>query len=231
VQAQLRRNQLQAKRNRKQDYLLSGHLFCGQCGKKMSAHGSPHRRYRCSTFAYLPPNERCHNSIRADEAEGRVWEAIEKFLKNPELIADKVAQQQATAAEQLAHLQQQMAAIDGALAKCDREEQRWREAYAAEVISLEEFKGFRGNIAATRQALHAEQRQFKAEMSAVQLMNAHAEAIVAYCARVHAELKAFDMAGKRDALEWFEARATLAPDKSIDLEITLDSTEIVYLAP
>jgi hypothetical protein len=88
--------------------------------------------------------------------EAQVWTAIMHVLEQPELIAAEVARQGARADEQRAEIGQQLAVIEAALAKCDREAQRWAEAYAAEVISLEELKGYRAEIAARRQSVLTE---------------------------------------------------------------------------
>jgi hypothetical protein len=45
-----------------------------------------------------------------------------------------------------------VALIEAALAKCDREAQRWADAYAAEVINLAELKEYRAEIEAAARA-------------------------------------------------------------------------------
>jgi hypothetical protein len=44
-----------------------------------------------------------------------------------------------------------MAIIDDALAKCDREAQRWADAHTGEVINLVELKAYRADIETRRQ--------------------------------------------------------------------------------
>jgi hypothetical protein len=50
-----------------------------------------------------------------------------------------------------------MELIETALAKCDREAQRWADAYAGEVINLDELKAYRAEIEARRRCLLTEQ--------------------------------------------------------------------------
>jgi Recombinase zinc beta ribbon domain len=144
AQEALRLRQLHAPRNRKVEYLfLNGRLRCGRCGRTMSGF-SRHpgwRYYRCSSrFSIIDPALRCSHTLRADRAETEVWEAVARLLHQPDLIMAEVARQQATADEQRAAIGRDMALHEAALAKCEREHQRWSEAYAAEVINIHELK-------------------------------------------------------------------------------------------
>lgn len=92
VQGQLRRNQEQSPRNRKHAYLLSGRFRCGRCGRTMTGR-APYgiRRYRCNSLSVLHDAQaRCRGSVNADEAETRVWAAVERSLQKPELVAAEV---------------------------------------------------------------------------------------------------------------------------------------------
>lgn len=232
AQAQLSRNKQLVRRNRRHEYLLAGGQFrCGHCGRTMNGFTAPiTRRYRCTSVCTLPPHERCHVSIKADEVEQRVWAAVERVLQQPETIAEEVARQQATADQRLAEIQQECSLIDAALAKCDREERRWAEAYAAEVISLEELKGFRAGIATTRQGLHTEQARLQADMDALQAAGAKVKSLVAYCKRVRQRLETFDMAEKQLALEALDVRVTWAPDQPLALQGSIPLDDIVTIA-
>lgn len=144
VQDQLARNKALAQRNRKYDYLfVGGRLHCGRCGRAMTGE-APHgvRRYRCSSrMTFADPSKRCKVYVNANGAEGRVWQAIEQVLQQPEIITAEVNRQQAGAEEQRTEILRDISRIEDTLATCDREEQRWAQAYVAEVINLEELKG------------------------------------------------------------------------------------------
>jgi hypothetical protein len=124
--------------------LLGGRLRCGRCGRGMTGIcRKPHiRYYHCNSHSQLmDPALRCPGSLRADMVEPDVWGAVMRVLERPELIAAEVARQEAHADEQRADIGRQVALVEAALAKCDREAQRWADAYAAEVINLAELKG------------------------------------------------------------------------------------------
>jgi hypothetical protein len=66
-------------------------------------------------------------------------------------IAEEVAKRQAMIDDQQVAIEQEQQALKSALARCDRDERRWAEAYAAEVISLDELKIYRADL--TRRAV------------------------------------------------------------------------------
>ncbi len=85
-----------------------------------------------------------------------MWATVVCLLEQPELIAAEVQRQERTADDQRAEVQRELSLIDTGLAKCDREAQRWAEAYAAEVINVSELKGYRAEIEGRRQSLLAQ---------------------------------------------------------------------------
>jgi site-specific DNA recombinase len=234
VQTQLRRNFLQAKRNRKHEYLLSGHLWCARCGKKM--HGldtgkvNPHRRYRCSSAWTLPPGERCDVSCKAERIEEDVWQAVERVLLQPEIIAAEVSRHQGTADVQLQDLAAQQRTLEGALQRCDRQEQRWHAAYAGEAIDLDEYKMRRAEVAATRQTLQAEREDVERQVEAIHLARGRVESLTSYCTRVWQQLATFSAEERRLALEALDVRATFDPDQPLRITGAIPLDDIMSTA-
>jgi site-specific DNA recombinase len=218
VQVQLRRNVLQATRNRKHDYLLAGRLSCAECGKKMfgldTGKVAPHRRYRCSSAWTLPPGERCRVSVKADAIEQDVWAAVERTLMQPDIIAAEVSKHQGTADVQLQDLTAQQRILEAALQRCDRQEQRWHDAYAGEVIDLGEYKMRRAEVATTRQTLQAECEDLDMQVEAIQIARANVETLTEYCVRIREQLATFSVNEKRLALEALAIHVTYEPDQS-----------------
>jgi hypothetical protein len=228
VQHQLQRNRALAKRNRKYEYLLIGGRFrCGRCGRGMV--GTPIkgvRYYRCNTInRVIEPGLRCRGSIRAEEAERRIWGAVERVLLDPQLVAAEVARQQEHADERRAAVIQDLALVEVALTKCDREEQRWSEAYAAEVINLRELKGYRAEIGTRRQRLQAQQVDLQATLDAIGQTVAHVEMLTSYCQRIGQRLKTFDVGEKRTALEALDIRVHWIPGEPLTVDGTIPLRE------
>jgi len=144
-----------------------------------------------------------------------------RVLEHPELIAAEVARQEAHADELRADIGRQVALVEAALAKCDREAQRWADAYAAEVINLAELKGYRAEIAARRQSLQSEhaasQRQLEAIGAAVQQVDVLTE----YCARVRQRLQTIDQTEKRIAIEALDIRVSWIPGQPSAIQGTI----------
>jgi site-specific DNA recombinase len=233
AQQALRNHQRSASRNRKHEYLLfGGRLRCGRCGRGMSSlcRQSNIRYYLCnSQHQLMDPTLRCPGSLRADVVEPQVWDAVMRVLEHPELIAAEVARQEAHADEQCADIERQVVLIEAALAKSDREAQRWADAYAAEVINLTELKGYRAEIEVRRQSLQAEQaacqRQFEAIGASVQQV----DALIAYCARVRQRLQTFDQIEKRLAIEALDIRVSWIPGQPLTIQGSIPLGQIAAI--
>jgi site-specific DNA recombinase len=109
----------------------------------------------------------------------------------PAIIEAEVSRQQAGTDEQRAEILQEISHIEDTLAKCDREEQRWAQAYVAEVINLEELKGYRNEIAMRRQQLVARRHDLQTNLDHIGHALEQVEASMGYCERVHQRLQTF----------------------------------------
>ncbi len=234
AQAQLARHKALAQRNRKHEYLfVGGRLRCGLCGRSMTGLAPNGRRvYQCSSRNnFVDPSMRCRGYLDADDAEARVWQAIEQVLQHPELIAAEVRRQQNEAEMQRAEIAKECALIEAALAKCDREERRWAEAYTGEVINLAELKGYRAQIGGRRETL-LKQRQ-ALQVSRDQLSQAvdRVEALTEYCVRVRQQLQTFDATDKRRAFEALDVRVTWTRGVPLAIEGNIPFDEIAPISP
>jgi site-specific DNA recombinase len=222
AQQALTRHQRTAARNRKHEYLLhGGRLRCGRCGRSMSSlcRARQYRYYVCnSQHQLLDPTLRCRGSVRADVIEAEVWQAVLRVLEDPALIAAEVARQHAHAGDQRTEIVRQVAVIEAALVTCDREAERWANAYAAAVIDLDELKGYRADIQARRQSLQAERAACQRQLDAIGAAVEQVDALTGYCARVRQRLQAFDMAEKRGAIEALDIRVRWSPEQPLVIQ-------------
>jgi site-specific DNA recombinase len=150
-----------------------------------------------------------------------VWQAIEAVLQQPGLIAAAVSRQEATADQQRAGVQQELLTLESALAKCDREAQRWAEAYAVEVITIRELKGYRAKIEARCQSLLTQQATCQAQLEAMGQAVRQVEALTGYCARVRRRLQTFDSAEKQLAFEALNIGVMWSPGLPLAIEGTI----------
>jgi hypothetical protein len=138
--------------------------------------------------------------------------------------------QESTADAQRAEVDHELVTLDAALAKCDREAQRWAEAYAAEVIDIRELKGYRAEIDAKRQSLLAQQAACRVRLEAIGQEVAQVSALIDYCARVRQRLQTFDAAEMRLAFRALDIRVMWTPGQALLIEGSIPLGEAVPIA-
>ncbi len=141
---QLRINLEKCVRNKKNEYLLAGIMFC-TCGRKRTGEGpqkGKHLYYRCTDRVYsypLPPN--CHEKgVNARIADKLVWEGVANLMSSPELIKKQVNR---WVGQKQTSVMDSTASSDGLkieLEKLKKEETRYVKIYGAEMISMEQFQ-------------------------------------------------------------------------------------------
>ncbi len=235
AKATLARHKALAKRNRKHEYLFAGvWLRCGRCGRGMTGISwkPAIRYYHCSSHHnIMDPRLRCAGSIRADVIEPQVWAAIMRVLEKPELIDAEVAKRKGNADVQRAEIQREVGVIEAALARCDREAQRWADAYAGEVINLAELKAYRADIEARRQSLQAEHAGRQAKLKAIGRDVEQTKLLSDYCARVRQRLQTFSNAEKQAAFDALGIRVSWIPGQPLTIEGSIPVAEIANRSP
>ncbi|CAN5159071.1 hypothetical protein BH11PAT1_BH11PAT1_2900 [soil metagenome] len=141
---QLKANYELCARNKKNDYLLGGKIYC-TCGRKRTGEGpqqGKHLYYRCTDRIYsfpLPPKCR-ERGVNARIADAMVWTGISDLMSDPKLLKEqarrfagnKVVSSETTSGE----TDELKREID----KLKKEESRYIKAYGAEIISEDQFK-------------------------------------------------------------------------------------------
>jgi site-specific DNA recombinase len=231
VQRRLELNKALSRRNRKREYLLNGgRLRCGRCGRVMTgscAKARNIRYYKCSShYATLNAAAWCRGSIRADDAETKVWGKIEQLLQHPELVTQEVLHYQHASDQAQREIMHELQLVSAALGRCDREEQRWAEAYAAEVIDLKQFQGYKAEIEIRRQSLFAQQAECKRSQSEAQELLQHGQSLIDYWSRVREHLRAFTLEEKRLAFEALDLKIAWTPGEPLRIQacIPIDPT-------
>jgi hypothetical protein len=143
--------------------------------------------------ARMALERRCRGTIHAGTAESQVWDAVMRLLEQPELIADAVAKRQATMHEQEAGIDEELRAVERALARSDEEDRRLVEAYMAGAFTAAELKAYRADVAAKRQSVEAHRQELLGRRAALQQTMGQTAALVDYCARVRERLQTFSL--------------------------------------
>lgn len=145
VQRRLQENFRLARRNRKNQYLLSGKIRC-VCGLPRCGEGPQrgrHLYYRCGSRAYnypLAPTCR-ERGINARIADALVWEKLIELMSSPELLSAQ-AERSLRERKEIATASPQPAEVEAQLAKLRAEEDRYAQAYGAGLFGLDQFKGY-----------------------------------------------------------------------------------------
>lgn len=144
VQQQLVINNQFSMRNKKNEYLLSGLVYCS-CGKKRSGEGNSkngHLYYRCTdrVIRFPLPRECKAMGVNSVILDDTVWNGVSELLTNPELIqkqANRWNKKQKTYADKPtvdAHY------IANGLQKIKEEEKRYLKAYGEGIITIDQYK-------------------------------------------------------------------------------------------
>jgi hypothetical protein len=128
-----------------------------------------------------------------------------------------------------AEVSRELALIEAALSKYNRETQRWADAYASEVISLVELKAYRAEIETRRWSLLARRTEIEAKLKAISQAVGQVEALIGYCSRVYRRLETFNNAEKRMAFEALDIRVRWIPGEPLTIEGSIPVGTIVAI--
>jgi Recombinase zinc beta ribbon domain len=196
---------------------------CGRCGLAMTGDTNNHSRYYCcsSHQTKTDPAQRCRGTIRGEEAERRVWEAIIQILDHPELVTAEVAKQQATIEDQDSALASELAAIEAALTRCEQDGRRLVEGYVAGEFTAEELKAYRADVVTRRQTLEGERQEVCSKRNALQQARGQTEALETYCMRVRDRLTTFSVEEQQLPFDALAVTVRWMPGEPLRIEASI----------
>lgn len=147
---QLADNYATCPRNRKNDYLLAGKIYC-TCGRRRVGEGpqrGKHLYYRCTDRVYnFPLPRQCQEAgINARVADVKVWERMAGLMSSPDLMME---QAKGLAGDQHKESEVSQVSISGLkkeIEKLKKEDERYVKAYGAEVITLGQLQEHTNDI-------------------------------------------------------------------------------------
>ena len=94
VQARLKANLALLQRNKKNEYLLAGKIYC-ICGRRRAGEGPMHGKhlyYRCNdrVYSYPLPKTCMEKGINARIADKLVWQKFVEFVSSPEAMREQI---------------------------------------------------------------------------------------------------------------------------------------------
>lgn len=209
AKAQLTKNRIRSRRNRKHDYLLSPYNFrCGVCGAGMTACMAQHQNipptswYKCSRRSRWG-SEVTHgkSQVHGKLVEPRVWEFVEHLLDDPKSIQEAIVLAQAGGAEQRMEAQRCLDRFEQEIFRKDREDLRLVEAYQGGAMTVEELKLHRQQLATDKHALIDERWKAQEALDGLGALPPEPYELDAYVACVRKKLKTGSIAEKRMVIE------------------------------
>jgi hypothetical protein len=171
----------------KQSYFLRGRwLKCATCGGAMAGYtltnkyGSKYRYYGCTSRVNITKQRRCGGSIRCEEADGQVWNAVTTFLLTPGAVLKHLEHAKGQHESEREQIERDQAGITRALDDCDHDDAKWKLAYDKEAIDADELRAYRAEIQARRQRLQQDAEGLQAQLNALALSEEQAQRLVKY---------------------------------------------------
>jgi site-specific DNA recombinase len=216
AQAQRQINAQESSRNQKYDYLLGkSRLRCARCKCSMSGQCQAKtgwRFYRCNRFPHLTDTP-CRAFISAKQIETRVWKALEAAIQDPEMIADGIRTKQQEARLTQAEIDQERSAFLAQIAQCEKEVQKWEQAYLDDVIEGPELKDKKAAIALRHRSAAEELVRLDALQRTLDALTIDLSAIDTYCRRIREKLtEPVDSEKKRLIFQAFHLKASWHPE-------------------
>jgi len=146
VGEKLKSNFMMSERNTKNEYLLTGKIWCN-CGKRRCGEGpqqGKHLYYRCTdrikSFPLQPTcKEKAWNARIVDPL---VWKKITELMSSPQLLSKQVERWINNQKKGICHSTINIEETKKEIAKLEDQEDRYTKAYGAGVISIEQLKEY-----------------------------------------------------------------------------------------
>jgi len=224
VQAELQRRTEQRKAAPQREYVLTGHIVCGYCGKPVvgSCLSRRHRYYRCrATRPTASESQSCKAGyIRADYLESVVWEKLSEVLQDPQLILAEYRRQiqgQRNGLEDGGSLEREMAELRRRLKKYDTEEKRLVSLFRFGEIKEDNILDELNHLKKERQSDQDQLSQLvRAKERLASLLNAEIK-LSEFCERVRQNISHCGINERRLALDALGVKITASKDR-IDIQ-------------
>jgi site-specific DNA recombinase len=160
VQNQLQVNIKKSPRNTKNEYLLTGKIWCN-CGKRRtgeSAQKGKHLYYRCTDRIYsfpLLPNCK-EKGINGKNADEKIWNMLQELITNEQILKAHIQKKIEYKNSQPQHNESDIKNIEVLLSKMKEQEDRYVKAYGMGLITIEQFQQ---NVLPLRKQIEQKQKE------------------------------------------------------------------------
>lgn len=210
VQRKLTKNSDLAKRNTKREYLLSGILYCPQCGGRMGGcgiHGVTYYHcYRKGNPDRVPlgpdgkPQPCLCSHIKADVIESVVWDTISELIKEPDILVQELHRRNTEKSETKQILERELQLCQTRLKAMPEEQKRLVEGYRKGLYS--DFMMREDMEAIQKEQAELEKRKMELDRQLTQrnLTENQEAQIRSLLEKISTGLDCLDFTGKQDLL-------------------------------
>ncbi|MCX6719020.1 MAG: hypothetical protein NTZ38_01445, partial [Candidatus Taylorbacteria bacterium] len=146
ARAQIESNFKLCQRNKRNDYLLAGKIWC-TCGKRRAGEGPQHGKhlyYRCNDrVASFPLPRTClEAAVNARIADRLIWDKVAQLMASPELLHRQVIRWMNSQQDKLKLAIGDTVSIEKEVIKLKAQEDRYTKAYGAGLLDMGKLKEY-----------------------------------------------------------------------------------------
>jgi len=215
AQRQLQQNIINSPRNRKHQYLLSGHIKC-DCGWSMRGLTAPphYVYYRCrrSNKQYAP--DQCTSkSVRAKEIESLVWDEIRKALSSPKVIWKALERRQESLSPE--RLETKLEEAQKEIQRLRKQEQKLIYLFRVGEYDEELLEVETRRLKQAQRQANSEYQKLNRQWATMSQAAEQMKSLETYCEWASQNLENLDFEQKRLALE------------ALDVQVTVDGKKVM----
>jgi site-specific DNA recombinase len=214
VQKKMLANREKAKRNRKTDYLLAGHIICGKCGRKYWSYfkKNKYRQYHCAGKFKRVSYDTCDNANwSADKLEALVWRDLDEALSDPRIITSE-SEYQANKQHQIDSLKARLSDIEKRLITLDKDQEallQWALKGFPEATIIKE----NGRINNMRESLKKQKTELEGDIETISQSMIDMEGVRKVCRLLKEQSQDLRFETKRQIIERLKIIVTVTGDK------------------
>ena len=226
AQKQLQLNREKSPRNCRHQYLLRGHLRCRRCGRVYVGEFGNSRYYKCAGRKRVcAPVEQCQNKgWKAEKLETLVWDELERYLSNRELIFSELEKQRQDAG-QLKVFEAELERIERQLKAVNREQHQLLQ-WALKDFPADQVEAENKRLNKAREMLKAQKAELEARLVASQEAVINIPNLEHFVERMQAGISNLDFEGKRQALDMLGITVFL-DGENVEITGTIDPSIVL----